>query len=108
MAAACDSDSRVSRVPCGVGSKGAIPRLDDGQIREVARQGALDFNRPILLLQALASAGGFTQFANKQIVVLRQSEDGEQRFRVNYKKLVAGESSEQNMYLQPGDTLLVD
>ena len=75
---------------------------------EVAEQGALNFQRPTRLLQAIAAAGGFTDFSNKEIVVLRQAGDGEERIRINYKRVMAGETPEHNIFLQPGDTLLVD
>jgi len=60
------------------------------------------------VLQALSSAGGFTQFANqKQIYVLR-NEDGKQiRFPFNYRQAVQGKDGTQNIILKPGDTIVV-
>lgn len=74
---------------------------------EVNRQGALNFYRPIRLLQALAAAGGLTPYAKKEIILVREREAGEQRIPVDYKRLLSGESSQENFFLQPGDTLIV-
>lgn len=75
-------------------------------IGEVNKQGAMNFFRPIRLLQAIAAAGGPTQFASKEIVLLREENGVERRMVVNYKRLIAGEPGEDNIYLQAGDTLL--
>lgn len=74
---------------------------------EVNRQGALNFYRPTRLLQALAAAGGLTPYAKKEIVLVRAREAGEQRISVDYKRLLSGDSSQENFFLQPGDTLIV-
>ena len=75
---------------------------------EVNRGGAIPLMPDMTLLQALSSAGGFTQFANqKQIYVLR-NEDGKQlRFPFNYRQAVQGKDGTQNIILKPGDTIVV-
>jgi polysaccharide export outer membrane protein len=75
---------------------------------EVNRGGAIPLMPDMTLLQALSSAGGFTQFANqKQIYVLR-NEDGKQfRFSYNYRQAVQGKDGPQNIILKPGDTIVV-
>jgi len=75
---------------------------------EVNRGGAIPLMPNMTVLQALSSAGGFTQFANqKQIYVLR-SEDGKQlRFPFNYRQAVQGKDGAQNIVLKPGDTIVV-
>jgi polysaccharide export outer membrane protein len=75
---------------------------------EVAIQGELNFNRPVRVLQAISIAGGFTQFSKKEIIILRQQEGGETRISINYKHLISGDAGESNLFLQPGDTLLVN
>jgi polysaccharide export outer membrane protein len=58
-------------------------------------------------LQALATAG-FTQFANtKGIYVLRIEGGQEKRLPFNYKQVIKGEAASQNIFLQPGDTIVV-
>ncbi len=60
------------------------------------------------LLQALSSAGGFTQFADvKKIYLLRTENGGQAKFLFNYKEVVHGRAPEQNIALRTGDTLIV-
>jgi polysaccharide export outer membrane protein len=75
---------------------------------EVSRAGAYSLLPNMTMLQALSSAGGFTQFANlKKIYVLR-TENGKQiRLLFNYKEVVSGRRPEQNIFLKPGDTIVV-
>src|SRR5579863_5811171 len=74
---------------------------------EVSHSGAMNLLPEMTVLQALAGAG-FTQFANtKGIYVLRNENGTQKRYPVNYKKLVKGESPEQNIILKPGDTIVV-
>lgn len=68
---------------------------------------------PILLipgmnvLQALADAGGFTQFANeKKVYVLRNEGGKERRYPFNYKSVIKGNLRE-NITVIPGDTIIV-
>jgi polysaccharide export outer membrane protein len=75
---------------------------------EVVNQGVQEFHSPTRVLQALAAAGGLTQFSKKEITLLRQEEGVEQRIKVDYKRLVGGDRNEKNLYLKPGDTILVD
>jgi polysaccharide export outer membrane protein len=74
---------------------------------EVSHSGAVPLLPDMTVLQALAGAG-FTQFANtKGIYVLRTENGTQKRYPVNYKKLVKGEVPEQNIFLKPGDTIVV-
>jgi polysaccharide export outer membrane protein len=76
-------------------------------IGEVASPGAISFTRAPTLLQAIAEAGGLTEFAKKEIVLLRRQDGVEKRFAVNYKRLLAGDRRRENLDLRPGDTLVV-
>lgn len=74
---------------------------------EVLHSGAMNLTPDMTVLQALASAG-FTQFANTKGIYVLRSENGQQKkFPVNYKKVVKGEASNQNILLKPGDTIVV-
>ncbi len=73
---------------------------------EINNQGALQFYRPTRLLQAIASAGGLTEFAKKEIVLLRDENGAEKRIPIDYKRLLAGDPAQENLYVMPGDTLL--
>jgi polysaccharide export outer membrane protein len=73
---------------------------------EVARQGALQFYRPTRLMQGIAAAGGLTEFAKKEITLVRERGGVEKRFRIEYKRLINGDPGQENIYLEPGDTLI--
>jgi polysaccharide export outer membrane protein len=74
---------------------------------EVLHTGAMTLLPNMTVLQAISSAG-FSQFANtKGIYVLRNENGKQQKFNVNYKQLVKGESMDQNIILKPGDTIVV-
>ncbi len=58
------------------------------------------------IVQALAMAGGFTDFANKKdIRILRHGKSGMQTLRFNYKEAL--EDSHEPLQLLPGDTVIV-
>jgi polysaccharide export outer membrane protein len=76
---------------------------------EVGGQGVFNFQRPIRLFQALATAGGINEYASGKIVVVRTKPDGtEERMEVDYDDYVHSREDAQNPYLKPGDTILVD
>ncbi len=61
------------------------------------------------VLDAIALAGGFRDFAKqKSIYILRQNADGTQtRIPFNYKEVVKGQNPAQNIKIQPRDTIVV-
>lgn len=75
----------------------------------IARPGAFLLTSPTTILDAIAMAGGFKDFAKqKSIYVLRQAPDGtQQRIPFNYKDVIKGKNPEQNVRLQAGDTVVV-
>ena len=75
---------------------------------EVARTGEYALSKELTVLQALAVAGGFTEWANKkEIFVLRRSEGGDTVLKVNYLQIVAGKDFKGNIILQADDTIVV-
>jgi polysaccharide biosynthesis/export protein len=76
---------------------------------QVSRPGAYPLTNTATVLDAIAIAGGFRDFAKqKSIYVLRQNPDGTQtRIAFNYKEVVKGENPAQNIRLQPRDTIVV-
>jgi polysaccharide export outer membrane protein len=75
---------------------------------EVTRAGAYPLLPRMTFLQALSSAGGFTIFANvKKIYLLRQENGKQERYPFDYKQVIAGKNSEQNIILKAGDTIVV-
>ena len=75
----------------------------------VVRPGAYRLTTATSVLDAIAMAGGFKDFAKqKSIYVLRQAPDGtQQRIPFNYKDVIKGKNPEQNVRLQAGDTVVV-
>src|SRR6266478_1324552 len=68
---------------------------------EVAHAGALPLLPNMTVLQALSSAGGFTQFAKLKSIYVLRNEDGKQvKHPFNYKEVVKGNFPEQNILLQ--------
>lgn len=60
------------------------------------------------LVQALAEAGGFKDFAKAdRILIIREGQRPPLVLTVNYKRLEAGGDLSQNVALRPGDTILV-
>jgi polysaccharide export outer membrane protein len=76
---------------------------------QVAKPGAYPLTNGATVLDAIALAGGFRDFAKqKSIYVLRQGADGSQtRIPFNYKDVIKGKNVEQNIKLQPRDTVVV-
>jgi len=76
---------------------------------QVNRPGSYAITDSATVLEAIALAGGFRDFAKqKSIYVLRQSADGAQsRISFNYKEVVKGQNPGQNIKLQPHDTIVV-
>jgi polysaccharide biosynthesis/export protein len=75
----------------------------------VNRPGSFPLTNSPTVLDAIAVAGGFRDFAKqKSIYVLRQNPDGTQsRLPFNYKEVVKGQNGAQNVKLQPRDTIVV-
>jgi polysaccharide export outer membrane protein len=75
---------------------------------EVLRAGALPLLPNMTALQALSSAGGFTQFAKLKSIYVLRNEDGKQvKHLFNYKEVVKGKNEDQNILLLPGDVVVV-
>jgi len=72
---------------------------------EVGRTGGFTLLVPTRVLEALVNAGGFKDFANqKNIIIMRLT--GE-RFKFNYKEVIQGKKMDQNIFLKPGDIIIV-
>lgn len=75
---------------------------------EVTHPGAFPLLPNMTVLQALTSAGGFTQFARiKSIYVLRMEEGKQVKHSFSYRDVVNGKKPEDNIQLEPGDTIIV-
>jgi polysaccharide export outer membrane protein len=75
---------------------------------EVVTPGAVTLKSKTTLLQAISLAGGFTQYAKRnEITVLRRGSHREERIVVKYDRILSGKNPEQNLTLEPGDTVVV-
>lgn len=76
---------------------------------QVVRPGSYPVTNSPTVLDAIALAGGFRDFAKqKSIYVLRQNPDGTQaRLPFNYKEVIKGVKPSQNVKLQARDTVVV-
>lgn len=75
---------------------------------EVTHPGSLPLLPNMTVLQALSSAGGFTQFAKlKSIYVLRTENGKKVKYPFNYKDVVGGRKEGQDIELKSGDVVVV-
>ncbi len=78
-------------------------------VGEVNRPGIYPLLKPMTVLDAIALAGGFRDFAKiTKIYVLRLRADGSRmRSPFNYKDVIRGHNFHQNLELEPHDTIVV-
>jgi polysaccharide export outer membrane protein len=75
---------------------------------EVTKPGPVTIAGPLSILQALAMAGGFTDFANrKEILILRNEPSGQKTLTFNYKDAINQDTRRAPMQLRAGDTVIV-
>lgn len=76
---------------------------------EVGRPGSYALTTSTTVMDAIALAGGFRDFAKKSnVYVLRKSRDGsESKLKFNYKDFIKGKNPDQNVKLEPNDTIIV-
>jgi polysaccharide export outer membrane protein len=76
---------------------------------QVSKPGSYLLTNSTTVLDAIAMAGGFRDFAKqKSIYVLRQNGDGSQsRLPFNYKDVIKGKDAGQNVRLEPRDTIVI-
>jgi polysaccharide biosynthesis/export protein len=73
---------------------------------EVRKAGRYDITQRATVLDAVALAGGFNDWARRsKLVIMRQEASGVKRIPVNYNRIVAEE--DENVILQPGDIVVV-
>jgi polysaccharide export outer membrane protein len=75
----------------------------------VEHPGSYPVTESATVLDAIAIAGGFRDFAKqKSIFILRNKNDGTQtRIPFDYKEVISGKHLEQNIKLEPHDTVVV-
>jgi polysaccharide export outer membrane protein len=77
-------------------------------VGEVRTPGEYNLVTDLTVVQGIARAGGFTEWASKDKILLLRKENGvEKRIRINYKDIIKGEDSSQTLVLRAGDTIVV-
>lgn len=86
-----------------------VSSLNFNIVGEVNHPGYFPLTKRMTVLDAIAMAGGFRDFAKtKKIYVLRTAANGTQeRVPFNYKEVIKGQNPQQNIELQPRDTIVV-
>jgi polysaccharide export outer membrane protein len=86
-----------------------VSSLSFNIVGEIGRPGYYPLTRRMTVLDAIAMAGGFKDFAKtKKVYVLRTAANGTQeRLPFNYKDVINGKNQQQNIELQPRDTIVV-
>jgi len=76
---------------------------------EVGKPGSYPLTLSTTIMDAIASAGGFRDFAKKSdVYILRENPDGTQtRINFNYKQFIKGKHLDQNVKIEPQDTIIV-
>jgi polysaccharide export outer membrane protein len=77
-------------------------------IGKVAKPGPYPLAPDMTVIQALAAAGGFAEWADtKHVLIIRREGGKETQFKFNYNGYTSGDNLRQNILLRPGDTIVV-
>jgi polysaccharide biosynthesis/export protein len=78
-------------------------------IGEVPKAGRYELKSRTTVLDILATAGGFGQFASRSRIFILRPEAGNKMKRIpfNFNKAVSEGGEQENFYLQPGDIVVV-
>ena len=75
---------------------------------EVQKTGEYPLVKDLSVLQAFALAGGFTEWAEKDEIILIRREGGKRLvYRIDYKELAKGRNLDQNLLIKANDTIIV-
>jgi polysaccharide export outer membrane protein len=74
---------------------------------EVTHPGAYAMPSRTSLVQAIALAGGFTEFASSDDIVVLRTRGQPERLKVRYSDLISDDGTPATFVLQPGDTIVV-
>ena len=95
-------DPRVTVVVTAINSKRIYI------LGEVNHPGTINMSPNMTVLQAISAAGGPTAYANtKKISILRTVQGKQAKFPFNYKEVIKGNDTQQNIQLMAGDTIVV-
>ena len=75
---------------------------------EVTKPGPYPLSGPRTVMQLIAVAGGLLEYADKDNIVVLRTTNGQQKsYKFRYSDVSKGRGLEQNIELQPGDTVVV-
>jgi polysaccharide export outer membrane protein len=75
---------------------------------EVKNPGRYEIRSRATVLDAIAQAGGFTEFASRsRVAILRPDGRTLLRIPIRYREAVSGTGDEARISLKPGDTIVV-
>jgi len=75
---------------------------------KVQKPGSMNVEKPVTVLQALALAGGFQDYAkDTEMTIIRTQGKDHLVFDFNYRDVIKGKKAEQNIILRSGDVVVV-
>lgn len=79
---------------------------------KVANPGIFFIDYPITLVQVIARCGGFTEWANLEVTVVRKGAENNKLFKKNimkfdYDDFLEGKNVERNIFIKSGDYIIV-
>jgi polysaccharide export outer membrane protein len=92
----------VTVVVTGINSKNIYA------IGAVKKEGTIPYTYSMTIMQAIAEAGGLTDYAKRSKIYVLRNENGEEsKIAFNYDEILKGNHTEMNILMLPGDTLVV-
>jgi len=77
-------------------------------VGQVEEPGQYSLDRQVTVLQAIAKAGGFLEWAKKsRIMIVSGPDTSEKLTYFNYEDFLDGKNTEQNIEIKPGDTIVI-
>ena len=82
---------------------------------QITHPGVFQLDYPINIVQSIARSGGFTEWSNHNITVVRAGdglktsagEGGKNTIEFDYDDIMKGKSMDKNIYIQSGDIIIV-
>jgi polysaccharide export outer membrane protein len=75
---------------------------------EVGKPGPYSLVAPLTVMQLISVAGGLLEYADKDAIVVLRTINGQPKsYKFRYSDVSRGKGLEQNIELQPGDTVVV-
>jgi polysaccharide export outer membrane protein len=81
----------------------------------VAQPGIFFLDYPMTIVQAVARSGGFTEWASKDITVVRAQMKEEDKayfdgntMKLNYDKFISGKALDSNVFIRSGDIIIIN